>query len=194
MRTTCTSLIRRVRDSGDQIAWQEFFNLYQPLVMSYVRKKGASLALTEEVVAEVFAKLVKTMPTFELDHAKGRFRTWMWKVTMSVYVDIVRRGSMEGQTLPLTVDVVSGEQREDGAWIEAYRRHILEEVHRKIKAETAEKTWLCYEEFILKGRTGKEVAAEIGLTANAVCVNANRVFAKVRERCLAEYEEDLNDD
>jgi RNA polymerase sigma factor (sigma-70 family) len=192
MQPTRTSLIRRVRDSNDQWAWQEFYHLYQPLVISYVRKKGASESLAEDVVSEVFAKLVKTMPTFELNHEKGRFRTWLWRVTMSTFIDIVRREPSRQQALPLEIDVAREDAEEDQAWVQGYRERILEEVHRRLKEETAEKSWYCYEQFILKGRKGKEIATEIGLTSNAVCVNANRVFAKVREQCMAEYEEDLS--
>ena len=35
MYTTHLSLINRVKDRGDQIAWQEFYDLYKSLIYRY---------------------------------------------------------------------------------------------------------------------------------------------------------------
>jgi hypothetical protein len=62
-----------------------------------------------------------------------------------------------------------------------------------VRDVTAAKTWICFEQHILKGRSGADIGAEIGLPANSVYVNASRVMARIREQCEA-YREDLGDD
>ena len=44
---------------------------------------------------------------------------------------------------------------------------------------------------MLTGRSGSEVAAELGLSVNAVYTNAHRVLEKIRELCQ-EHDEELN--
>jgi RNA polymerase sigma-70 factor (ECF subfamily) len=50
---TRPSLIRRLRDSGDAEAWQEFVAIYQPLVYRLARGKGLQDADAQELVQDV---------------------------------------------------------------------------------------------------------------------------------------------
>jgi DNA-binding CsgD family transcriptional regulator len=43
----------------------------------------------------------------------------------------------------------------------------------------------------LQGKSGTEVAGELGLNVNAVYTNAHRVMEKIRMMCL-EHDEELN--
>jgi RNA polymerase sigma-70 factor (ECF subfamily) len=196
MLQTRTSLLQRVRDHNDAGSWQEFVELYEPLLLSYVRSRGVPDADARDTVQDVFLLLLRALPTFKLDHTRGRFRTWLWQVTMNALADRGRRRNTRDRAEegwrhqsgpPVTTD------EPDREWINAHRRRVVEFVLPRVKERTQEKTWYCFEEHVLKGRSGAEVAAEVGITANAVCVNAARVLAKVRDLC-AEYMEELADD
>ena len=49
----------------------------------------------------------------------------------------------------------------------------------QVRAQYRPRTWACFEQHVLRGRPGAEVAAELGLTANTVTVNASRVLARL---------------
>jgi len=59
--------------------------------------------------------------------------------------------------------------------------------------EMQPKTWACFEQHLVQGRASDRIAAELGLTAVAVRVNASRVLARVKEQCQ-EYMEELGDE
>jgi RNA polymerase sigma-70 factor, ECF subfamily len=80
MDQTRSTLILRVRDPADTKAWGEFVALYEPLLSAYVRQRGLDGEDTRDVVQDVFAKLVKSLPEFELARDRGRFRTWLWRI------------------------------------------------------------------------------------------------------------------
>jgi hypothetical protein len=63
----------------------------------------------------------------------------------------------------------------------------------RVRARTRDVAWACFEQHVLRGRPGAEVAVELDLTTNTLYVNASRVLKKVREQC-AEYLEELGDD
>jgi RNA polymerase sigma-70 factor (ECF subfamily) len=188
---TRSSLIQRVRDRADQDSWQEFVKVYEPLLLSYVRSRGVGDADARDVVQEVLIALLRTLPSFELDRQRGRFRTWLWQITMNALTDAARRQKSRQKAevhWEPQQETLNGEP--DDAWLVAHRQRILEIVLPRIQEHTQAKTWRCFEEHVLKGRSGVEIAGEIGITPNAVTVNAARVLARVREMCL-DYLEDL---
>lgn len=192
MAETRVSLIQRVRDHSDESAWEQFVAIYQPLITAYIRKRGVDEHDAADIVQDVFAKLVPAMARFELDQQRGRFRTWLWRVTQNALSDWMRRhatrdraeqGWIDGQKLadenPPTIE-----------WDELYRHRILEVAFERVRNSVQPATWLCFEQRILAGRPAAEIAEELGVTPNVVYVNASRVMTKVREEMNA-FEESL---
>lgn len=188
---TSTSLLRRLRDPQDHASWKEFFELYQPLLMRYVRKKGLAEHDADDVVQRIFVKLLRELPVFELDRGKGRFRTWLWQVTHNAVVDWARANQrMRAVEDQLRHQWKEADDEPDADWDTELQKRVLEYALQKIRAQTQPNTWACFEQHLLKGRAGAEVGAELGVPANTVYVYAARVLARVREQCQV-YLEDL---
>src|SRR5439155_8261603 len=64
---TSRTLLARVRDPGDAEAWGEFDALYRPLIRGVARNQGVSEPDVDDVVQEVFRRLVRALPAFSLD-------------------------------------------------------------------------------------------------------------------------------
>ena len=166
--------------------------------MSYVRHRGLAEQDARDVVQEVFATLVRTMPNFELDRSRGRFRTWLWRVTHNAMIDWSRRrqcrAAAEDEARKETPSAVAAEEPDaEAEFLAAHRRRILQFVLEQIRSRSNAATWQCFDLHILQGRPSAAVAAELGLTSNAVYVNASRILARVAEQC-AEYAEDLDEE
>ena len=140
-------------------------------------------------------KLRRAMPTFALDRKRGRFRSWLWLVTMNALADWGReRAGQERlvaglRELPRAEDpsasVVVAEDFE-----REHRRRVLAHAMGKIKAESDATTWACFVGRALRQRPAAEVAKELGLTTGAVYTNTSRVLSRLRE-CCADFEEEL---
>ncbi|MDA8746020.1 sigma-70 family RNA polymerase sigma factor [Rubripirellula amarantea] len=72
---TRSSLIRGLQ-SNDQQAWQEFHNLYYPLLIGWARRYGLGHADADELVGELFESLTKYFGQFRYDDT-GSFRAYM---------------------------------------------------------------------------------------------------------------------
>ena len=198
MVETRTTLLLRVRDPADSESWREFVFLYEPLLLAYVRRRGLLEHDAQDVVQEVFATLVRALPDFQLDRQRGRFRTWLWRVAHNAMVDWARRRGRRAaaeQEARKEAEVAVGPETDalEAEWLAAHRRRVLEVVLQRVRSQSQEKSWNCFELHILQGRPSAEVARELGITANSVYVNASRVLARVREQC-ADYDEDLAED
>jgi RNA polymerase sigma-70 factor (ECF subfamily) len=191
---TSSTLLKKVRDTGDLESWREFVNIYKPLIVSYSRRRGLSEAEAEDATQDVFVRILNALPTFELDHGRGRFRTWLWQVTFSAIVDTARREGRRAHAEKLWGEGHGNSEPSDqGEWLTLFHRRVLEFALRKVQSESRPLTWDCFEEHVLKRRPAAEVAASLRATVNSVYLNASRVLARLREQCAQSMEE-LGDD
>jgi RNA polymerase sigma-70 factor (ECF subfamily) len=191
MIETRVSLIQRVREKQTD-AWTEFFDIYRPLLVAYVHKRGVSEHDAADVVQDVFTRLMTALTEFELDAERGRFLTWLWRVTHNALTDWARRRAVRDRAERgwIVQRQPADDADADGEWNELYRRRILEAAIERVRASAQPITWACFEGRILAARPASEIAAETGVSINAVYVNASRLLARVRDEC-ATFEEPL---
>jgi RNA polymerase sigma-70 factor (ECF subfamily) len=193
---TRSSLIRRLRDPADKESWGQFYELYQPLLLRYVQSRNVGPHDAEDLVQDIFInKLRKAMENFELDHARGRFRTWLFQVTINAIRDWARQKQNQiaatGQSSQFTGPIVPSVTEElSRDWNRYHHQQVMQYAMKKIKASSEPKTWACFEQRTLRGRPASEVAGELGLNVNAVYTNAHRVLEKIRGLCQ-EHDEEL---
>jgi RNA polymerase sigma-70 factor (ECF subfamily) len=193
MDRTRSTLLIRVRDPADARAWGEFVALYEPLLTAYVRHKGVGAEDARDVVQDVFARLVKSLPEFELDRRRGRFRTWLWQICQSALGDWARRRRRQARAedawlARLSEPTTADEAERDEEWDRLHGRRILAFALETVRARSRPTSWACFERHVLQRRPSAEVAAELGLTVAAVNVNCSRVLGRVRKVCVERLE------
>jgi RNA polymerase sigma-70 factor, ECF subfamily len=185
---TQVSLIQRVRDLTDTASWAEFDRLYRPFLFKIARRSGLSPEDADEIVQEVFAKVAQAIVEFRLDHERGRFRGWLKAITVRKLIDRRRAKNRSISAVAIASEPLALDSLEE-EWDREYRRHVLDHAMSEVRARVESKTWTCFEEHTLKHRTAEDIAAELGMTVNAVYVNAFRTIKRIRERCQ-DYEEE----
>jgi RNA polymerase sigma factor (sigma-70 family) len=193
MLETRLSLVERVRDPSDAAAWAEFVTVYQPLLTAYVRKRGVPEADAADIVQDVFTRLVPAMARFQLDHQRGRFRTWLWQVAHAAMIDWTRRRAVRTRAEQEWADGHESQASPspDDPWNALYRERVLEVALKRVRESTQPAAWACFEGRILADRPAAKIAAELGISTNVVYVNASRLLARVREEC-AQFAESLS--
>jgi RNA polymerase sigma-70 factor (ECF subfamily) len=190
--STHYSLFQQLRDRRDGGSWTRFVNKYRPLLFSYVKSKKLNDHDAEDLVQDILMKLLQALRTFEYDRTRGRFRTWLWKVTSNKILDKVRRDGRKDELEKDYGQTQAGrtsESRPDKAWEEAFEQRAMEWALQEVRAKTDPRTWACFEEHKLRFRPTRAVAAELGLSESAVNANSCRVLKKVKEKVLEYHEE-----
>src|SRR5215469_15738691 len=82
MHTTPVSLLEQLRQPNASAAWERFVRLYTPLLFSWARRLGLQESDAENLVQEVFAQLVQTLPRFQYDPDKS-FRAWLHTIMLN---------------------------------------------------------------------------------------------------------------
>src|SRR5262245_55348198 len=184
---TSVSLIARVRDRTDVESWREFYEFYQPLLRRYLGRIGLKDHAASDVMQDVFVRLLQSLPTFVLDSKRGRFRSYLWRLTYTALVDQARRIKTRrqaeeawGERFQIESDAES--LRVQNELNEINQEHILAKALPSVRLVTSATAWTCFEQRLLRDRPGNEIAAELGISAKAVFVYASRVLKQVRKK------------
>jgi RNA polymerase sigma-70 factor (ECF subfamily) len=180
----------------DPDRWREFDGIYRPMLMAFLRKQHLNDSDANDVIQETFIKLLAKIQTY--DRTRCRFRSWLFSVTHHTLVDFARRRAsrkkaVDGWVINVLRATPSDSVKMAEEWVKIHRMKILRHALKSIRSRTSATTWACFEQRLLRDRPGAEIAAELGLEASTVFVNASRVLKKVRAVC-EEFDEDLTND
>ncbi len=107
---TPTKLLRTMAaqpvTAEDESAWEQFVELYEPVIRAYVAIEGVPSDDIDDVTQDVFVRLVGIMRRDGYDRSRGRFRTYLRTVMRRVLIDRFRRQTADRASLrdPLNED------------------------------------------------------------------------------------------
>ena len=180
---TRASLLGRLHDGADPMAWNDFFERYWPLVFSIARHRGCSRNTAEDVVQDVMLAVFERKAVFRHDPSRGRFRDWLGGVVRRK----VTARRCAGRTVPRPwrqrkpVARARGARRRArlglGSGLRSGHAGALDVVRR----EMSPGTYQAFEVFRVGECSGVEAARITGLTRNAVYQARKKVLRRLRE-------------
>ncbi len=180
------TLLERLRDGGDPLAWDDFFGRYWPMIYALARHRGCSEHTAEEVVQDVMLKVFHQRDVFQYDPQHGRFRDWLGTVVRNQVTDYRRRpaervrprgGDSEGNG----ADPVADDLSPDQAWEAVFENTMLMVLLEVVRRETNPRDYLAFELLTLHELPGTDVARITGLTRNVVYKARRKVFSRLRQ-------------
>src|SRR5262245_17098223 len=186
---TRASLLLRIRDPQDRMAWGEFVALYAPLIHAYGRRRGLQDTDAADLTQEVLCRVARSAGGFEYDPARGSFRGWLLTVTLNELRKLARRRAREaGGTGDSQVRQFLEQQpddREEETWRRDYQWNLFQWAADKVRGEFREATWQAFWRTAVLTQDIDQVARELQLTPGAVYVARSRVTSRIREEIQA---------
>ena len=191
---TRSTLLARVRDSRDSESWEQFVEIYSPLVVRYCKNRGLQDADASDVSQEVMQVAIGSLRSFRYDRGRGSFRSWLLRVTyhkLGHFFDKQKRhprGSGDtGVHKLLEAQPTLAVSRE---WDREYKRRLFEWAAARVRPEFKGTTWEAFQR-TAQGREAPEAVAEsVGMSVSAVYQAKSRVMSRLREKVLEVAEED----
>jgi len=181
MHTTPISLLERVRQPGEQMAWGRFVEMYTPLLYYWSCRMGLQESDAADLVQEVFAILVAKLPEFVYDRKKS-FRGWLRTILHNKWRDRQRRRAAEPPMQDGSVLADKPDPTETEAFWEAeYRQQLVGRALQLMQSEFQPTTWQACWEVVVSGRSAAEVAAELGISVDSVYAAKSRVLRRLRK-------------
>src|SRR5690242_10915056 len=88
--STSLSLLDRLRQRHDASAWQQFVELYTPLLFCWANRAGLRGQDAADLVQEAMLQFVRTLSEFTYEPGKS-FRGWLRTVLLNRHRDRLRR-------------------------------------------------------------------------------------------------------
>lgn len=182
---TRASLLLRLKDAADNAAWDEFVDLYGPVVLGVARRRGFQTADAENLVQEVFLAVAKSLPKWIDRQGHGSFRAWLLTIAHNEAIDMLT----ERATRSLGQDGEQGKRlleeqtvRDDiSALVEhEYELAIFRHAAEQVQQSVAKQTWLAFFLTEIEGKSVSQVAKELDTGEGSIYVARSRVMARIK--------------
>ena len=186
---TSATLLSRLRDIGNQDAWEEFIENYTPRIFAWCRRYRLQDSDAADVTQDVLSKLIRAMQTFEYNTNRGSFRGWLKTVTNNTIRDMLSASARPGRGVGDTqanarLQLIQDEDAlNDLANVieEEAEREILREAEERVRLRVKPETWRAYEMTVKQAIKAPEAAEKSGMSVSDIYVSKSRVIKMVRE-------------
>lgn len=182
--TLASSLLARVR-TNDQAAWEQLVSRYYRLVYGWCRRASLRPDDAADVCQEVFRSVAGSLGNFRRSRDGDTFRGWLRRITQRRISD--HRHKQQEQ--PQAEGGSDAQERllevaQDGSSASSVRcvwSSRLAQALEVVRCEFEPTTWQAFWRATVDQEPAADVAAALGLTANAVYLAKSRVLRRLRE-------------
>ena len=178
---------------GNEASWVRFFDLYTPAIRRFVEWND-HVHDPDDVVQEVYLKLVEIIRAGKYNPDKARFRTFLALLIRRQLITLYRQDQARHVADRCSIDdlteelSVPSDQREkiDLDWAKAKHEAAVEHVLTKVAMKAQSRD--IYRAYVIEERPVEDVAATFGVTPDIIYKVKNRVN-KMIAAVEAEYAE-----
>lgn len=179
---TRPSLLVRIRDPGDTVAWNDFVAIYAPLVYAYARRRGLQDADAADVSQAVLHSIAQAIPGFEYDASQGKFRSWLFTITRNqVSKTLLKRSQLPTVSGQEVVHEQIDPSSEHERWDREHEQHLFHWAVGKVRDEFQERTWEAFWKVAVEGMSVAEISESLGMTSGAIYIAKSRVTSRLRQ-------------
>lgn len=177
---TRASLLDRLRDAEDPLAWREFFDRYARAMYAFARSVGCRDHTAEEVVQDAMLQVFQSRLVFRYDPARGRFRNWLLTVVRQKAALRRRQDARAPAAAPLA-EAADPPAETEAIWETAFENALLVALLETVRKEVEPSTYQAFELTALHGMSASRAGRFTGLSRNAVYLARKRVLRRLRE-------------
>ena len=174
---TPKTLLRKIAEyaNGDDAAeWARFVELYTPVIRAFIcAREDVNESDADDVVQEIFVRLVNVLRTGTYRPEKGRFRAYLGTMVRRLLIDRHRRALARGAGREVPIDDVEllAETPDVAEYVDrrlAEARHDAAVEHVLSRTMLDARTVAAYRAYALEDEPAAEVASRLDLTVNAL--------------------------
>jgi RNA polymerase sigma-70 factor (ECF subfamily) len=184
--TTPQSLLQRLRANPDEEGWKRLVELYTPLLRRWLRSSGVKGSDADDLLQEVLTILFRQLPSFEHNQQRGAFRCWLHTILINRLRDHWKARQTTLEAAGSAAILHELDRLQDPAsdlnqlWDREHDVFLARRVLQLIEKDFIPSTWQAFRRVFLDGAKPAEVAAEMGISINAVHLAKWRVLRRAR--------------
>lgn len=196
MHTTQLTMLRLAGENETE-AWSVLDRLYRPLVAAWMQSQIGNAADVDDLTQDVFATVVRELPTFEHSGRRGAFRKWLKSICLHRLMGYRRRLAIRGEAVGGSdfqerLQDVPGLEDAEARWDAEHDQLLLKFLFQRVSLEFEEQTLAIFRRLTLDGASVADVSREFSVSPGSVYVARSRVLRKMREEAVVILGEDLD--
>ena len=186
MDETSLSLLDRLQHDPSDSVWREVVELYAPLLESWLVPFLLQPADRDDIVQESLATVLQQLADFRHAGRTGSFRAWLRAIVVNRLREFWRRRDRQPKATGDTAfaemldQLESPESHLSRQWDAEHDRHVAHRLLARVAPLFEPPTLEAFRRTVLEGRKPRDVAAELGLSVNAVLLAKSRVLRQLR--------------
>ena len=188
------SLIVRLKDQRNDLAWTEFVCAYEPFLTRLVRKQGTPDRHVADVSQQLLIAIAKSVDGWKPDGKVASFRRWLGRVARNVVIKFMVRERKQvtgqGGSDFLTLTEEMPDASIDAEQARRYEQELILWAAELVRGEFRASSWRAFWATQIEGRSVAEVSEELGVTTGSIYMSRSRIFARIRSH----IEEVLDDE
>ncbi|MEO2035450.1 MAG: sigma-70 family RNA polymerase sigma factor, partial [Planctomycetaceae bacterium] len=183
---TRPSLILRLRDRQDLDAWQQFVEIYQPLVFRLAINKGFQDSDAADIVQEVLLRVAGAVERWDPDERRGTFRGWLYRIARNLMISFLEKNDRQpvvagyGSLADLLAVVPDSGDLPSSEFDKELDRQVFAWAAGRVESTCQESTWQAFWRTAVDDQPPEVVADQLHLSVGSVYVARCRVIQKLR--------------
>ncbi|PYJ85412.1 MAG: RNA polymerase subunit sigma [Verrucomicrobia bacterium] len=192
------SLLNRLKDWGDQVSWQDFFDTYWRLIYNVAVKAGLTDTEAQEVVQETVIAVAKKISEFKADPTRGSFSAWLMHTTRWRIADQFRKRQKAGQECSLSAAAEAGGTptlrtddtglsdpinrvpdpagvRLETVWNEEWEKNLMAAALEQVKSKVSPRQFQMFDLHVLQNLSVRDTARTMQVSVASVYMARHRV-------------------
>lgn len=187
---TTTQLLDDLRDRANAPAWEAFDARYRPILTAFAHRLGLTGDDAADLAQQTLAEFSRAYAQGRYQRGQGRLSSWLIGIASNVGSQLRRKSARHGAAAEFDSQVgvpmggTCDDERElQAAWDRERDRAAVAEALRILRETSRAKpqTMRAFELFAIRGVPAEEVAAQCGMSVDAVYVIKNRLTGRLRE-------------
>jgi RNA polymerase sigma-70 factor (ECF subfamily) len=189
---TRASLILRLQDAEDVAAWEEFMELYSPVIFRVAIGRGFQAADAENIVQEVLLSVARSVTQWLERTDRGSFRAWLLRIARNQAFDLInaratRSLGTDGSVAEKMLADVHAKSELSSVLDLENERAVFQWAADQVRESVAEHTWQAFWLTRVEGLSVDETASKLNLRPGNIYFARSRVMARVKE-LVQQYE------
>ncbi|MCA9175436.1 MAG: sigma-70 family RNA polymerase sigma factor [Planctomycetales bacterium] len=179
-------MILRLPNAADAAAWEEFAEIYGPIVYRMGLGHGMQPADAEDVVQEVLCSVAKSVPQWLERADRGKFRAWLLRISRNTAINFLTRRATRplgagGEDAARELAELAAADDLSRQFDLEYRREVFTRAAEQVRNLVNEPTWQAFWMTHVEGVSIADAATRIGVSVGSIYVSRSRVMARMQE-------------
>lgn len=183
---TRESLLLQIQSPENRSAWEEFVEIYRPVIYGIATSRGLQHADALDLVQTVFVAVANSIARWEKQDKKTRFRHWLLRIAKNATINALTRRPPdqgvggESRQSPLFDAIQCDALSEDELDLE-YKRQLYLRAAEMVQQNVTPANWMAFQMTAVENVSIEDAAREVGKSVGAIYAARSRIMKQLSD-------------